>query len=204
MSKTFRVQSGKNTLMSPWPLMRSSQSWQRFAFICAWLSRFKRKPNQNFLSKGWSSVQRIWKGHRCCQSLLSWLDGLWFVFFAFVNNSQACCLAEFERSPKMTWFDFISSFGGFWLYIFLLKRINQSQRMQVMSRVSRAFLQSWKSSCQLYFCPYIPHLLAWSSILMKRLDFRPSFFSKRRRRLKDSRDQGFAKRCLKRWKCWKH
>ena len=113
MSKTFRVQSGKNTLMSPWPLMRSSQSWQRFAFICAWLSRFKRKPNQNFLSKGRSSVQRIWKGHRCCQSLLSWLDGLWFVFFAFVNNSQACCLAEFERSPKMTWFDFISSFGGF-------------------------------------------------------------------------------------------
>ena len=91
-----------------------------------------------------------------------------------------------------------------WLYISLLKRINLSQRMQVISRVSRVFLQSWKSSCQLYFSPYIPHLLAWSSILMKRLDFRLSFFSKRRRKSKDSRDQGFAKRCLKRWKCWKH
>ena len=23
-----------------------------------------------------------------------------------------CCVAEFERSPKMTWLDFISGFGG--------------------------------------------------------------------------------------------
>ena len=91
-----------------------------------------------------------------------------------------------------------------WHYIFLLKRINQSQKMQVTSRVPRAFLQSWKSSCQLYFSPYIPHLRAWLSILTKRLNFRPSFFSKRRRKSKDSRDQGFAKRCLRRWKFWKH
>ena len=29
------------------------------------------------------------------------------------RNTDSFPIAEFERSPKMTWFDFISSFGGF-------------------------------------------------------------------------------------------
>ena len=66
----------------------------------------------SFLS-GSGILQCLWKGHCHREYLFWWLNGFWLVAHSNCSNqSMQFCFAEFERSPKMTWLDFISGFGG--------------------------------------------------------------------------------------------
>ena len=97
-----------------WHPTRSFLSWRRL-FLKTYIDIHEHKRTIRYLvmSTGWSQVQRIRERHCCCQPFLSWLNSVWSDSDSNYPSTLKLFFAEFERSPKMTWFDFISSFGGF-------------------------------------------------------------------------------------------
>ena len=89
--------------------MRSSPPWQRFGliFLVENLFSFQNDPEYNAFERDIAVVNLFFPD--------STVFGQYIIFKSTNTHTLSCksLCTEFERSPKMTWFDFISSFGGF-------------------------------------------------------------------------------------------
>ena len=114
--KTCQVQWGRSTPLNQWSPMRSFLPWQRSAFIVL----FKRNvqicsqddPVYNAYERDIALVNLFFPDSTVFGQSSIQKVKLWKIPYQ-TNIIKNITSAEFEKSPKMTWFDFISSFGGF-------------------------------------------------------------------------------------------